>query len=114
MTPDVRIRLQDMLTFARSTLDMVDRLGEPAIRAEWGLQMGLIKAVEVIGEAAFQIPRDERPHLDGVPWGEIVGMRHHLVHGYSKLRLDAVFEVIRGDLPRMISALQEVLQETPE
>ncbi len=114
MTPEVRIRLQDMLTFARSTTQMVERLGEDAIRSEWGLQMGLVKAVEVIGEAAFQIPKEERPPLDHVPWAEIVGMRHHLVHGYSNVRLNTVFEAVRDDLPKLILALETALRETPE
>ncbi|NDJ87097.1 MAG: DUF86 domain-containing protein [Chloroflexi bacterium] len=47
-----------------------------------------IKAIEVIGEAASRISEGFRLEHTELPWREIIGMRHRLVHGYFEIDLD--------------------------
>jgi uncharacterized protein with HEPN domain len=46
------------------------------------LVLSLVKAVEIVGEAAYQITETTRDELQAVPWDDIIGMRHRLVHAY--------------------------------
>jgi uncharacterized protein with HEPN domain len=114
MTPEVRIRLEDMLTYARGAVSLLGRFGREGILAEWGLQQGLIKAIEVIGEAAWKIPEGERPPLGDLPWAQVSGLRHHLVHGYGAIRMEVLFDVVERRLPPMITELERLLGEKPE
>ena len=113
MTPDVRGRLQDMLAYAEGAVSLVERHGREGVLAEWGLQQGLIKAIEVVGEAAWKIPTPERPALDGLPWDQVAGLRHHLVHGYGAIRMEVLFGIVDRRLPSLIVELKRVLQEPP-
>ena len=113
MNPDVRSRLEDMLAYAEGAVSLVDRHGQAGILAEWGLQQGLIKAIEVVGEAAWKIPAPERPSLGGLPWEQVAGLRHHLVHGYAAVRMDVLFAIVEQRLPGLIIELKRVLQEPP-
>ena len=103
-----------MLEYAQGAASLVRRHGREGVDAEWGLQQGLIKALEVVGEAAWKIPSAERPTLTDVPWEQIAGLRHHLVHGYRAIRMDVLFNVVEHRLPGLIAELQRALQEAPE
>jgi len=49
----------------------------------------------------------------GVPWPQIVGMRHHLVHEYTKIDLDAVWKAATESVPDLIVALESILPAEP-
>jgi uncharacterized protein with HEPN domain len=40
-----------------------------------------------------------------IPWREITGMRHRLIHGYAEVRLDLVWVVLRDRLGALIDHL---------
>jgi len=63
------------------------------------LVLGLMKAVEIIGEAAYQISPSTRSQLPGIPWEDIIGMRHRLVHAYFDIDLDILWHTVQDDLP---------------
>jgi uncharacterized protein with HEPN domain len=49
-----------------------------------------------------------------VPWTDIVGMRHKVVHDYLGVDEDIVWEVVTDDLPRLVAALQSIVPPTGE
>jgi uncharacterized protein with HEPN domain len=69
------------------------------------LQAAAQRFLEVIGEAASRVSDQTRNLLPGVPWREIIGMRNRLIHGYSSVDNDIVWETIKGDLPTIVDAL---------
>ena len=46
------------------------------------LLLALVKALEIIGEAATRVSTETRLEWREVPWQDIVAMRHRLTHGY--------------------------------
>jgi uncharacterized protein with HEPN domain len=59
---------------------------------------GVVKLVENIGESAYRLS-DETKMLSGkFPWGEIVGMRNRLAHGYDKVNYITVYEVATQEM----------------
>jgi len=47
----------------------------------------------VIAEAAGKVSVATRTAHSEIPWREIMGMRHRLIHGYADVRLDLVWVV---------------------
>jgi len=82
MQKDDRIRLQYMLDAAREALSFKGQ-GREDLDRDRLLVLGLVKAIEIIGEAACQVSEGTRAELPDIPWEDIVGMRHRLVHAYS-------------------------------
>lgn len=72
------------------------------------LVLALIKCVEIIGEAANKVSEECRQELQGIPWADIVGMRHRLIHGYFDINLDIVWRTVKQELPELISELKKV------
>jgi uncharacterized protein with HEPN domain len=87
----------------------VGRKGRAAFLADPLLQDALIRNLEVIGEAASRVSRELAARHPGIPWRDIAGMRHRLIHGYLKVNLDVVWQAIARDLPRLRQQLDELL-----
>jgi uncharacterized protein with HEPN domain len=60
---------------------------------------GLIRLVEIIGEAAGRVSVGTQAELPDLPWSAMVGMRNRLVHGYYETDLDVVWNTLVEDLP---------------
>ncbi len=61
----------------------------------------VIRSLEVIGEAARQIPEEVRRQTPGIPWKYMAGMRDKLIHHYFGIDLEIVWKVSREELPAL-------------
>jgi uncharacterized protein with HEPN domain len=75
------------------------------------LQDALIRNLEVIGEAAGRVSRELAARHPAIPWRDIAGMRHRLIHGYLKVNLATVWQAIERDLPELARQLDELSGE---
>jgi uncharacterized protein with HEPN domain len=62
------------------------------------LRFAIIKNLEIIGEAAYLLSSDFRSKHPDIPWNEMIGMRHILVHGYYQIRDEIVWATIETEL----------------
>jgi len=111
MQKDDRIRLQHMLDAAREALSFAQGRSREDLDHDRLLVLGLVKAIEIIGEAAYQISESTRAKLPDIPWEDIIGMRHRLVHAYFDINLDILWRTVQDDLPPLVSALESALAE---
>ena len=74
------------------------------------LTLCLVKCIEIIGEAATKITAETRGIYPEIPWGEIMTMRHRLIHGYFDIDLDRVWDTITDDLPPLVKHLSFILE----
>jgi len=95
----------DMVLSATDAVEFVRDLDEAEFRSSRLHQNAVIRAIEVVGEAAGRLSPEFRQGHDDVPWSEMIGMRHRLIHGYDKVRLEVVWEVARHELPRLLDVL---------
>jgi uncharacterized protein with HEPN domain len=72
--------------------------------------LGLVKCVEIIGEAAARMGKETKDRNPQVPWAQIIAMRNRLVHLYFEIDLDQVWKAITEDLPPLAVQLQAMLE----
>ena len=109
MRKDDRIRLQHMLDAACEALSFVQGRRRGNLDSDRLLVLGLVKAIEIIGEAAAQVSDSTQAEVPSIPWEDIVGMRHRLVHAYFDVNLDILWRTVQDDLPPLVSAIESVL-----
>ncbi len=64
--------------------------------------------LEILGEAARQLPGEfTLKHLD-IPWNQIAGLRNRIVHDYFELDLEIVWQIIHCDLPPLKAQLEKL------
>ena len=77
----------------------------------------MIRRIEIIGEAARQLPQDVKERHPEIPWVDIISMRNRVSHGYFGVILDRVWGVVEQDLPVLkpqIEQLRKALDEEAE
>jgi uncharacterized protein with HEPN domain len=78
------------------------------------LQLGLVRLVEIIGEAAARVSNDMQARHTSIPWEDVVGMRNKLIHGYDQVDLGVLWDTVIDDLPPLTRELETVLSVEPE
>jgi len=101
--------LWDMLIAARDARNFVTELDESGFLTSRLHQNAVIRSLEVLGEAAGRVSRPSCLVLADLPWKEMTGLRHRLIHGYAEVRLDLVWRVTAEQLPTLIAALEAFL-----
>jgi len=79
MRKDDAIRLRHMLDAAREAVSFAEGRTRFDLDRDRMLVLSLVKDIEIIGEAAYQVSASSREQLPTLPWEDIIGMRHRLV-----------------------------------
>ena len=72
---------------------------------------GLVKNLEIIGEAAYMLTpqfKNSRPQTD---WQPIIAMRHLMVHGYYLIESNIVISTLREDTDILRQYITKFLSE---
>lgn len=72
-----------------------------------------IKQVEIIGEAANYITRGLKAQFPAIPWKQIIGMRHILIHEYFGIDAKLVWQVIINDIPSFKNDILSIYATLP-
>lgn len=111
MRAEDRVRLHHMLDAACDAAAFVRSRCRDDLDGDRQLVLALVKSVEIIGEAAAQISPDTQAEVSGLPWRDIVGMRHRLVHAYYDINLEILWRTATVDLPPLMRTLRAALAE---
>ena len=109
MQPDDQSLLLDMLIAARQAGKYVRDVTLTDFHASEVLQDAVIRQVQIIGEAASQLSLALRAAHPEIPWDDIIGMRHRLVHDYRRINRDIVWATVHEALPGLIAALEPLV-----
>jgi len=74
------------------------------------LQDGVIRQLEVMGEAARNLTEDLRNEYPNIPWRQMIGLRNRMIHAYFNVNLQIIWEIIQGDIPNLKKDINYVLE----
>ena len=99
MRRDDLIRLRHIRDAATEALRFARNRRREDLDHDRQLVWALIKAIEIIGEAASKVSQESQDLLTNIPWRNIVGMRNRLVHAYFDINLDILWKTVVEGLP---------------
>lgn len=103
--------LHDLLDALRKSRQFVAGMHFEQFSKDDKTVYAVIRALEVVGEAAKQIPQDVQQRHRRVPWQEMAGMRDKLIHHYFGVDLKVVWKTVEEDVPSLIPTIRDVIAE---
>jgi len=106
---------KDDSVYLRHILDAISRIEEYTRGVEYEdfmddhlIQDGVIRQIEIIGEATKRLSRAIREKHSEIPWKDMAGMRDKLIHDYLGVDIDAVWDTVKRDVPTMKNKLEDI------
>ncbi|PKQ28090.1 MAG: hypothetical protein CVT63_04635 [Candidatus Anoxymicrobium japonicum] len=99
----------DILLAARDAVSYLGDLDFPAFEKSGLHQDAVVRALEVIGEAAGRLSEEAKRANSRVPWHEITGMRNSLIHEYFRVDLEEVWFTVKNDIPRLVEEMEKLV-----
>ncbi len=110
---------KDAIVYLRHIVDAIERLDgylkgvdSEVFLASNLIRAGVIRELEIIGEAAKQVGEDFKKAHPDIPWKKMAGMRDKLIHHYLGVDYDAVWETVVKDLPGLKLKLAGIIQNS--
>lgn len=101
--------LLDIMLAAEDALSFIAGLDERAFLASGLHQSAVIRKLEVMGEAAGKVSKTFCAAHPEIPWAQMTGLRHRLVHNYGEVRFDIIWRVVKETLPSLITTLRPLI-----
>lgn len=71
---------------------------------------GVVRNLEIIGEAAKKIPLSIRKETPNIEWKKIAGLRDILIHEYFAVNIKIIWGLIENKLPVLYKQIKELVQ----
>ena len=108
---NTNVSLRHMLDHALEAVAMIKGKTRADLNKDRQLNLALVRLLEIIGEAAARIPKEEQARYADISWSEIISLRNRLIHGYDTVDFDILWQIVSQDLPKLIESLRKVFVE---
>ncbi len=75
------------------------------------LRRSFERSLEIIGEAAKNIPKPFRDANAGVPWREMAGLRDVLIHQYFGVDHRRIWDIVKHKIPPLRDKVRSILAD---
>jgi len=103
-----RFYLKDMIGFARRVQDYTEGLDQSVFIADRRTYDATLRNLELIGEAATNLPESVRAAHPEIPWRLVIATRNRLIHAYLGIDDDTVWSIIKDEIPSLLKKLAQI------
>ena len=93
--------LKHILDEIEFILEKSKGLSEEEFAKDETLKRAISRSLEIIGEAAKNLPKEFRDDNEGINWKSLAGLRDRLIHHYFGVDYGIVWDVVKNELPEL-------------
>ena len=108
---DSLVYLQDMLHAVEKARSFTQGMDPADFANNEEKIFAVIRALEILGEAAKHVPESIQKEYPGVPWRTIAGTRDKLIHAYFDVHVQRLWTTVEQDLPPLQTALTKIIRD---
>ena len=107
------VRLKKIIDMAGKLLGYIreNHISEEQILSDYAVQWTITTPLYNIGEHTYNLSKELKAAHSEVPWSQIAGMRHRLVHQYEDTNWSIISYVIFHELEPYMNQLTGILSE---
>ena len=90
--------------------EYIKGLDEQTFKEHSLVQDGVIRQIEIIGEATKHLSPDLQNKYPTIPWKDIAGMRNKLIHDYFGIDIEGVWDTVKEDIPNLKNEIILILK----
>jgi len=108
---EYRDYLHDILDAVNDIEDFVEGVSFEQFEKDRKTLNAVVRSIEIIGEAAKNIPVDLREKYGKLPWKKMTGMRDKVIHAYFGVNTKTLWNTVKNDLPPLKQLVQKMLKD---
>lgn len=103
--------IQDIIEAISKTESFIKDMSYNEFLCDDKTVFAVVRALEIIGEAAKNIPNETKRKYPKILWKDIAGMRDKLIHEYFGVRTDLVWRAVKEELPPIRPLFEKILKD---
>ncbi len=111
MIRNIPLYINDILQNMRDAEEFIQGLSYGQFVADKRTFNAVVRSLEVIGEAAKNVPDEIRAKNPLVPWKEMAGMRDKVIHLYFGVDREAVWIAVKDRIPAIRPLIEQILKD---
>jgi len=106
--------IEDIISAMGKAIDFVKKISYEEFIRDDKTVFAVVRALEIIGEAAKNIPDDIRKNYPLIPWKDMAGMRDKVIHEYFGIKLSIVWRAVKEEIPPLKPIFEKILGDLEE
>lgn len=111
MKRDVSLFIKDILEAINDIESFIGDMNFEAFSSDKKTRTAVVHEIEIIGEAAKNIPASIRNKYKSLPWQDMAKMRDKISHFYFGVKYEIVWKVVKERLPEIKSEIERILKD---
>ncbi len=103
--------IEDIIDAMNNAIKFVEGMSYEEFSQDNKTIFAVIRAIEIIGEAAKNIPDDTKSIYPEIPWKGMAGMRDKVIHGYFGVDIKVVWDTVKNRIPEIKPLFERMLKE---
>jgi uncharacterized protein with HEPN domain len=111
MTRHVALYIKDILQNMRDAEQFIEGMTYEQFVDDKKTFNAVVRVIEVIGEAAKNVPPTIRARYPAIPWKEMAGMRDKVTHFYFGVDREAIWIAVKERIPPLKPTIEQILKD---
>jgi uncharacterized protein with HEPN domain len=94
-------RLEDIIEYSNNITKFIQNVTFEEFSSNALMYFGVMKNVEVVGEATFMLTKAFKAAHPKTPWKMIESIRHIRVHDYAQVVLETLYDTAVNSIPEL-------------
>lgn len=106
---EVTVYLEDMTSACSDILDFTRGFSSSSeLTKDRRTFLAVVRCLEILGEAARQVPQEFKDKHEEIPWREISSLRNIIAHEYFGLDQEILWDVVQTQIPELLDNLKKI------
>ncbi len=111
MTRHVALYIKDILSNMQDAEQFIEGMSCQQFVDDKKTFNAVVRAMEVIGEAAKNVPPTLRAQYPTIPWKEMAGMRDKVTHFYFGVDRESIWIAVKERIPPLKPTIEQILKD---